>query len=750
MRLSNVETRRGTLWETVPLSPYVLSLSFGIALSWFLGGTLPLWLCMSGMGASAAGVFLSFRTGARRPSLMVAAVILFFFFVGAALSAVAYRKTLVAWPAGEREWTARVWSVNKSYAAGAQADIETEDAPYKGIRVRATLQGTEAKLLHAGDRLHFSGAVHAPANAGNPGGFDYRAYLRAHGVAGTAYIAGGKWERKAGEWDKVPLSLRLRMLRDRMLEDYSAYFGGDEWIVLAALTLGERSRLTPEIRELFSDTGTSHILALSGLHLGILFSLIQGFARRFTRKPRVLAAVSLVAVAGLWLFVLLAGSPLSLCRAAWMLTLSQLCACFGRSSHPLNNLFVAAFFLLLSDPLSLFDVGFQLSFVSVFSIIAGYYGFWRRYRMPRWHRGSLEMTEWLQERAADRRDADSVARPRRFRWRAHTERPYNFVRRVLFPFFTTSVSAQIGTAPLVLYYFHTLAPYALLANCIVIPLAYVLLGGALCFFLLPGLRFALAWLLHAALGLMRGGLEAVAALPGAGLRLYPSAVTIAAATLCGVLLLSYLRQKRGRKLLAAALCVLVCAGVEGWRGREGRVPPRIIVYNTSRATEIHFVASAAKSYLYSTLPADSTWQRLSYIEQSYWQPERMARPQLLPAEYRDGRIFCKDGLMAFGPARVAVLHHTLPRKGSAFSPLPVTLLVVGRGCANTLPEMRRVYSPRCVVLDNTLGLARAARLRRECASQGLPCHDVRVQGALVLPLSGGEEEKTVSHKAKSK
>ena len=748
MRLSNVETRRATLWETVPLSPFVLSLSVGIALSWLLGGRPPLWLCLSGMAAGAIGVFSSYRIGGRLPWVMFSSAALFFLFAGAALSGAAYRKTLMAWPAEEREWTARVWSVNKVDGARAQADVETEDAPYKGIRVRAALFGADAEKLRAGDRLRFTAAVRTPSDAGNPGGFDYRAYLRSHGVAGTAYVPDGKWEKRENGGD-VPLSLRLRMVRDRMLKDYSAHFSGDEWIIMAALTLGERSRLTPEIRELFSETGTSHILALSGLHLGILFSLIQGFARRFTRRPRVLAVVSLAAVAGLWLFVLLAGSPLSLRRAAWMLTLSQLCACFGRGSHPLNNLFVAAFFLLLSDPLSLFDVGFQLSFVSVFSIIAGYYGFWRQYRMPRWRRGSLEMTEWLQERAAKRGEKDGAARPRRLRWRAYTERPYNFARRVLFPFFTTSVSAQIGTAPLVLYYFHTLAPYALLANCVVIPLAYVLLGGALCFFLLPGLRPALAWLLHAALGLMRGGLEAVSTLPGAGIRLYPSVVTIVFATLSGVLLLSYLRQKRGRKLLAAALCVLVCAGVEGWRGHGGSVPPRIIIYKVARATEIHFVASASKSYLYSTLPADSTWQCLSYVEESYWEPNRMRRPELLPAEYKDGRIFRKDGLMAFGSARVAALHHTLPRKGVGCAPLPVTVLVVGCGCANTLPELLRVYNPRFVVLDNTLGFRRAARLREECAAQGLPCHDVRVQGAFVLPLPDGGARETVPCKTKS-
>ena len=127
----------------------------------------------------------------------------------------------------------------------------------------------------------------------------------------------------------------------------------------------------------------------------------------------------------------------------------------------------------------------------------------------------------------------------------------------------------------------------------------------------------------------------------------------------------------------------------------------------------------------------------------------MRRPELLPAEYKDGRIFRKDGLMAFGAARVAVLHHTLPRKGVGCAPLPVTVLVVGCGCANTLPELLRVYNPRFVVLDNTLGFRRAARLREECAAQGLPCHDVRVQGAFVLPLPDGGARETVPCKTKS-
>ncbi len=749
MRLTYVENERRPLWESVPLSPFVFSLAAGIAAAWLCDGGVTLWLCVAAMAVGAAGVALSLPFAAHRPVPALVSACLFFFSVGAALEGEAYRKRLVRWPTEGQCWQARVWSVNKVYAAGVQTDVELLTPPYNGLRVRVSLGGDMSREVRAGDIVRFKGNIRPPANTGNPGDFDYRSYLLSHGIAGTAYLDDGKWEKGAncgnsaagGAYGRVPLSLRLLMLRDRMLADYARFFDEDDAVIVSALTLGDRSRLTADTRALFSETGTSHILALSGLHLGIVFSLIQAFARRWTHKPRVLAALSLLTAGGLWFFVLLAGSPLSLCRAAWMLTLSQFCACTGRGSRPLNNLFLAAFILLLADPLSLLDVGFQLSFVSVFSIIAGYYGFWRQFRLPRWRRGELAMTLWLRTRAVGKKRTAKSKFFRRPDWTSWSERPYNVLRGVLFPFFTTCVSAQVGTAPLVLYYFHTFAPYSLLANCVVIPLAYVLLGGSLCFFLLPGLRTVVAWVMHTALLLMRGGLETLSALPGAGTKFYPGGLTLAAGALCIFLLLSYRWRRRSGTLLAAAFCVLVCVGVESWRARPGRVRPCIIIYNVPRVGVVHFVAADSVSYLCSTLPADSTRTRLAYVESSFWAPQRMASPSILPENFRDARIYRVGGLMSFGGTRVAALRHTLPRSAFAGGRLSVDILVVGRGCASPLGEILRVYLPIRVVADSSLGYGRAARLREECALADVPFHDVRTDGAFVLPLDDGDKRR---------
>ena len=258
---------------------------------------------------------------------------------------------------------------------------------------------------------------------------------------------------------------------------------GDEYAVLAAMTLGDKSAMTQELRDVYAVSGASHVLALSGLHLGIIYMLLSLLVvgRRFR------VVTQLLAVAAIWAFVLLVGLPASVVRSAVMISAYALVSLAGHRRMSLNALALAALCILLVNPDSLFDVGFQLSFTAMLAILL-----------------LLPLVD--------------KQRIQRFLF----DRP---LLRWLWGLTTVSLAAQVGVAPLIAYYFGRFSTYFLLTNLIVIPAAMAILFLALLALLLPASGVLLlqvtAWL-NAALTLI------ASRLPLASIeRLHPSALQTA-------------------------------------------------------------------------------------------------------------------------------------------------------------------------------------------------------------------------------
>ena len=731
-------------WKQAPLLPYALLLIAGITIGYAGRQLLPPagWaaittgfallstgLCLWGKGAVARRL----ATGIAYAALMAA---------GGTLTCLSYKQVEVKWPDTPRTWQAEVLSVREKNAYTLRADVRliAPQTPYHGRKVRIKLaQINTASPLTPADRLTFYAPIRPGYRAGNPGDFDYRSYLLTHGICGTA--------TPDSCWKMLPpnhhpdIAMQLLRYRQQLLNTYSRHFQAEALAILSALTLGDKSALTDNTRRLFSETGTSHVLALSGLHLGILFSLLQLFALRWIRKRPVYLAAQGFSILALWLFVGLAGSPLSLQRAAWMLTLFLLGNSMQRTRQAtLNNLALAALILLICSPLSLFDVGFQLSFCAVLSIILGNQYFWQHLPVPNWS-NQYERQLFpvvLGSHPPRTRQWWALQRVRlRLRLQKYA---YLLLRQVIYPFICVSLSAQFGTALLIIFYFHTFSPYAVLANFVVIPAAYVLLGGALLFFTIPCVEFQ-TWLvkvLTLTVDGMTTALDHIAHWPGATLTLYPHALTLCLLSVLPVLLFKLLhsqnRQQRRQAITLATLLLVACIGIETYRLRPQRLAPQIMVYNLPRTTAIHFIQSAQCSYLFSPIAPDTLHARMVYIEKNFFTPRGMATPQpVVKTDMHNHYLLRKGNYFVFGTTRLLLLHHNLPA-ASTQRPQAIDLLVVGYGSYETLATVQRHFSPRHVVLDPTLPTRRRNLWLTACAAANIPCHDVRNDGAFVYLL----------------
>lgn len=722
-------------WSQAPLLRYVLCVVAGILAAWSLRAMVSnfVWqglMLASALSCLAVGYFLKGQKF-RRAAAPVGALTLFF--ASAALLQLSWQRMQVSWPDAPSMWIAQVNRVQRQHENGASLDVclLRSESSYHGKIVRLRLQGDSARLLQPGDRVAFYATVSTPYRAGNPGDFDYRQYLAVHGISGTAY-ADDAWKRLSDPVSHGMLT-RLWRYRQHLLQTYSRYFSGDELAILSALTLGDKSLLHASVSRLFSETGTSHVLALSGLHLGILFSLFNLLVLRRLRRGVWFVSANVLCVAALWLFVYMVGAPLSLLRAAWMFTLMQLGSCLRRTQNAsLNNLSFAALAILLVSPLSLFDVGFQLSFTAVCSIILMHQYVWQRIPFPVWNYFDPVLGN------LDKARSRGISRARLLRLRLGQCANAVWLKAI-FPFIAVSLSAQLGTAPLVVYYFHLISPYALLANVIVVPAAYLLLAGSLLFFLVPVpfVQSAVAWLFHQVLGCMTGALAAISRWPGASLHFYPHWLTLVAVSLLFVGIFAFFLLRPCRRKWAVYLsagCVVVGLCVESYRLWPGRESRQIVVYNVPRTTAIHFISSADSSYIYSSVPPDTLRQRLAYVERNYFVPHHIAYPQIIgQSPFRSNLLYGRDAYFVFARHSVYVLRQNV-RAWHAAAPIPIHTLVVSYGCRDSLSVVLRHLHPHRVVLDSSLSPYYRKRWSSECLAAHIPCHDVRTQGAFVLRL----------------
>ena len=340
--------------------------------------------------------------------------------------------------------------------------------------------------LRPGDGISLSARIENTDSV-RLGTFAYGRFLLTGGFTGRCYVRGSDWQPRVLPLGTLPWTDRLRIralrLRHQLLQRCRALAADDAAAaaLVGAMTLGDRTALSSSQRAVFAAAGTSHILALSGLHMGILLGLFSLFPAYWRRS----GLMVLLTVTLCWAFALLTGLSVSVVRSALMLTVGALAVLRGGRTSTVNVLCFAAIVILVVSPMALFDVGFQLSFLSVFSI--------------------LTVVPVL----------DSLCPVRRLQ-------RYPFLS-ALWQLVAVGIAAQVGTAPLVAHYFGQLPVWFVLSNVVAIPCAYAILWLGLCYLLLP-----VSWLGQVLLfvgSTMSQMLAAIASWPHATLDgLHPSAL----------------------------------------------------------------------------------------------------------------------------------------------------------------------------------------------------------------------------------
>ena len=288
-------------------------------------------------------------------------------------------------------------------------------------------------LFHTGDLVFLKNKFQDIKSSLNPHQFNYKNYLAKQGIYQQVYATKQELlllDQTSTSFLGFIAALRLKIQQSLIQYDFSE----DELAVMNALLLGQRQEISKELSDNYSKAGAIHILAVSGLHVGIILLILSFVLKPLERVNKGKLIKLVLVIIFLWFFAVLAGMSASVTRAVTMFSAIALGQFFNKRNAVEHSLIFSMFIILLWKPLFLFDVGFQLSYTAVFGII------------------------WVQ--------------PVLYQlWK-----PTFFIVDKGWQLISVSVAAQLGVLPISLFYFHQFPGLFFISNLIIIPFLGVILG----------------------------------------------------------------------------------------------------------------------------------------------------------------------------------------------------------------------------------------------------------------------------------
>lgn len=550
---------------------------------------------------------------------------------------------------------------------------------------------TVVQRLDYGSLLLIRQKVNAIKSSGNPGAFDFKRYCLFQGITHQVYLPDGAYELLPGKQQQAFRKL-LNISADWLLALIRQYIPGtQEKGIAEALLIGYKQDLDPEIVQSYSNTGVVHIIAISGLHLGLIYWLLLMLLKPLNRSIATRWLYVSLVITGLWLFSFLAGAQPSVLRSALMFSCLVLGNSLRRHSPAINSLAVSAFILLCYNPYWLWDAGFQLSYAAVLSILL--------FNRP--------VYNWIY---CKNKLLDAA-------WKLNA----------------VTISAQLLTLPVSLYLFHQFPLSFLFSNFIAVPLSSALLLGeiGLCVLAIyPPLATITGQAISAGIRLMNGWIARVEQLPLSvweGIQLSATQ----AIWLTGLLLAAgYWLMERSKKAFYLSLFFLLLFSIERFVSfREAESQQQLIVYQVPRMPAIDFISGR-----HFWFTGDSNLLKSKQLRNFHLKPTRILR--------RVTEDPCLKGLLYYGPyyrfcgKNILCLDTALSFPQHTESARPVIdLLVLSGNPKIYLDRLAEELDIRQVVTDGSVPAWKAALWKKDADSLQIPLHNTGEKGAFVMRLN---------------
>lgn len=540
-----------------------------------------------------------------------------------------------------------------------------------------------APLLQYGSQLIFTKNLQEIKNGGNPGSFDYKRYSLFQGITHQAYLTGADYELLPTK-EQDPLKTFIFTTRTWVVNTLKNYIPGDKESGLAeALLIGYKDDLDKNLVQSYSNTGVVHIIAISGLHLGIIYWLLLVLTKPLKQNKNLVWLRLLLTISALWTFTLLAGAQPSVLRSAIMFTVIAIGQLASRNGSIYNTMALSAFVLLCINPFWLWDVGFQLSYTAVLSIIVFFRPIYNWFYLP--------------NKIVD------------FFWKLTA----------------VTLSAQLLTLPISIYHFHQMPLLFLLTNFIAVPLSSVILIGEilLCAFaFIEPVAKLIGQLLHEGIYFMNYYIEGLDGVPFSVWNgLYISVQQMFLLLTAVVAACLWLMEKKRALGWVAGVSACLFMVARAFSFHTAYQQQKLIVYNVPKHTAIDVIDGRSYSFI-----GDSSLLFDDFVRNFHLQPSRiMHRISLSPNNESTHKSF------RVGEKQVLLLDETTSFL-TASQKQTIDLLILSKNPRVYITDLAEAFQIKQAVIDGSVPLWKAALWKKDCASLQIPCYSVGEEGAFVM------------------
>ena len=564
-----------------------------------------------------------------------------------------------------------------------------------------------SKTLKYHDLLIINSSLIPTQPPQNPAEFNYKQSLRFHQIYNQLFVKTNNYKllQKNNDFSIKSWFYDWRIYFLSVLKKYE--LTGDDFAVASALILGYRNDLDPELIRAYSSAGAMHVLAVSGLHVGIIFWLVSSLLKFLEKNKNGKFLKAFFVILILWIYAGITGMSASVTRATTMFTFVVLGTTWKRNSNIYNTLCVSALVMLLWDPYFIMQVGFQLSYLAVLGIV---------YIQPRlynlWQSNFRVLGIWG-----------------------------NTILDKIWVLCCVSIAAQIATFPLGVLYFYQFPNYFLISNLLVIPLATLILSiGVLLLvigqfewlgniiamvfkFLVKALNIAIYW---------------VEQLPNAmwqGISI--SIIETWMIYTIIIMLLLFIAIRRSQYLFLAmglAIFLLGCQLIETFQQQNQR---KIIIYKTGKSTAIDFIDGQYNFFLVDSNLYTNEDRMLFHIKHNWWDlglKENFILDRTGGQSIQEDQLLIKNGYAQFYDKRVVVLNNdNLPEKNLVIT-LKVDYLIFTNDIRVHLEKLITQIRPANLIVDASHSRWKLKKWKLICDENNINFISIEEEGALEVPI----------------
>ncbi|MEO6330221.1 MAG: ComEC/Rec2 family competence protein [Ginsengibacter sp.] len=580
---------------------------------------------------------------------------------------------------------------SKSFKADALVENVISNHTVKPVSGKIVIYFVKDSMiapLKYGDRILVKKKLQEIQNSGNPGAFNYKRYSAFKQIFHNVFLKKGEWvtlpEKHINKFNQFLFSSRQKVLN--ILHDNMQ--GNDDQLSIAeALLIGYTQDLDKDLVQAYSNTGVVHIIAISGMHLGLIYvMLVWIFARIPYLKKLKLLRIILVLTC-LWLFALLTGGGASILRSAVMFSCIIFGDIFSRKTSIYNSLAASAFILLCFNPFYLWDVGFQLSYLALSGIVI--------FQKPIYHLIFVK-NKWLNK---------------------------------IWELTAVSLAAQILTFPICLYYFHQFPTIFLFTNLLTVPLSTIILFVEIflvAFAWIPEIGLWVGKLTWWLIWLMNKIILFFNNLPYALWDRIPATV-ISTLLLYAVVGCAgfWLMNKSKIALKFSLFSLLAFTFLNAWSKWNIAHQQKVIVYNVPQHKAIDFVNGNDYRFI-----GDSVLSVDGMLQNFHIKPGRIAMQ--LNNQHAE-MLSQKNHFFYFSDKIFFVLDSSI-----IYKPLPqkvdVDVIVISKNPKIYISQLARVFNCRQYVFDASNSLWKIEQWKKDCEQLHLPFHSVPEKGAFIMDL----------------